>query len=346
MKHFNIRPVASEIAGRLQAKIDQKTKPLGALGRLETLALQIGCIQQTLVPRLEKPTIVIFAGDHGITAEGVSAYPAMVTYQMVMNFLNGGAAINIFAQQHGIEIKIVDAGVNYDFVPHPHLINAKIAKGTQNFLLQPAMTLSECQQAITKGAEIVAQIQATGCNTIGFGEMGIGNTSSASVITHLLTNLSLIDCVDKGTGLTEAGVRHKQTVLAQAIANHNGNHSPLEILSTFGGFEIAMMVGAYYQAAELGMLILVDGLTATSALLVAAESYPTLLDYCIVTHRSQEKGHQFMLNYLRLQPLCNSLNLRLGEGSGIAVIFPLIQSAVEFLNQMASFDTAGVSKAL
>lgn len=332
---------------RLQAKIDQKTKPLGALGRLETLALQIGCIQQTLTPSLAKPTIVIFAGDHGITAEGVSAYPATVTYQMVMNFLNGGAAINVFAQQHGIEIKIVDAGVNYDLAPHPNLINAKIAKGTQNFLFKPAMTQSECQQAITKGAEIVAQIQAAGCNTIGFGEMGIGNTSSASVLTHLVTNLALMDCVDKGAGLTADGVRHKQMILEQALANHSGNHSsPLEILSTFGGFEIAMMVGGYCQAAELGMLLLVDGFIATSALLVAAELYPTLLDYCIVTHRSQEKGHQFMLNYLHLQPLCNNLNLRLGEGSGIAVIFPLIQSAVQFLNQMASFDTAGVSKSL
>jgi nicotinate-nucleotide--dimethylbenzimidazole phosphoribosyltransferase len=339
--NFNIKAISKDKAGELQHKIDQKTKPLGALGRLESLALQIGCLQNTLTPSIEKPTIVVFAGDHGITAEGVSPYPQSVTYQMVFNFLVGGAAINVLAKQHQIVLKIVDAGVNYDFAAHPQLINAKIGLGTQNFLIEAAMSEYACEQAIQKGAEIVTQIQADGCNTIGFGEMGIGNTSSAAVLMHLLTDKPLEKCVGSGTGLDETGIQHKLKVLKQAVANRKIIKSPLTVLRTFGGFEIAMMVGAYLQAAELKMLILVDGFIATAALLVALKLYPNLLDYCIFTHQSQEKGHRKLLETLKADPLCN-LEMRLGEGTGVAIAFPIIQAAVNFLNDMASFEEAGM----
>ncbi len=344
IKNFNISPISTDKANQLQHKIDNKTKPLGALGQLEKLALQIGCLQNTLSPALEKPTIVIFAADHGITAEGVSPYPQDVTHQMVFNFLSGGAAINVFAKQHGIHLKIVDAGVNYKFATHRQLIDAKIGFGTKNFLHEAAMTENECQQAIHKGADIIAQIHAEGCNTIGFGEMGIGNTSSAAVLMHLLTNTPLKDCVGKGTGLDENGILHKLNILQKAVINQKITQTPLTVLSTFGGYEIAMMVGAYLQAAELNMLILVDGFITTSTLLVAKKLYPKLLDYCIFTHQSQEKGHQKLLNELKAHPLCN-LGMCLGEGTGIAMAFPIIQAAVNFLNEMASFDEAGVSGA-
>ncbi|RKZ90657.1 MAG: nicotinate-nucleotide--dimethylbenzimidazole phosphoribosyltransferase [Candidatus Parabeggiatoa sp. nov. 1] len=344
MINFNIKPISKHKADELQQKINQKTKPLGALGQLETLALHIGCLQNTLSPTLEKPTIVIFAGDHGITAEGVSPYPQTVTHQMAFNFLAGGAAINVFAKQHHIALKIVDAGVNHDFAAHPQLIHAKIGLGTKNFLIEPAMTEPECQQAIQKGAEIITQIHADGCNTIGFGEMGIGNTSSAAVLMHLLTDIPLQDCVGKGTGLDDNGIQHKFNILQKAVANRNITNTPLTVLSTFGGFEIAMMVGAYLQAAELEMLILVDGFIATAALLVAAKLHPNLLDYCIFTHQSSEKGHQTLLTELKAQPLCH-LGMRLGEGTGCAIVYPIILAAVNFLNEMASFEQAGVSGA-
>ncbi|MEK8016741.1 MAG: nicotinate-nucleotide--dimethylbenzimidazole phosphoribosyltransferase [Candidatus Parabeggiatoa sp.] len=340
--NFNIKAISKDKAGELQHKIDHKTKPLGALGRLEPLALQIGCLQNTLTPSIEKPTIVVFAGDHGITAEGVSPYPQAVTYQMVFNFLAGGAAINVLAKQHEIALKIIDAGVNFDFAAHPLLINAKIGLGTKNFLIEAAMSEHACEHAIDKGAEIVTQIQADGCNTLGFGEMGIGNTSSAAVLMHLLTDKSLDECVGSGTGLDETGIQHKLKVLKQAVANRKITKSPLTVLSTYGGFEIAMMVGAYLQAAELKMLILVDGFIATAALLVALKLYPNLLDYCIFTHQSQEKGHQKLLESLKASPVCN-LEMRLGEGTGVAIAFPIIQAAVNFLNDMASFEEAGVS---
>ena len=324
----------------MQHKIDNKTKPLGALWQLEHIAFHIACVQNTLSPRLKKPTIIIFAGDHGITVKNVSPYPQEVTYQMVFNFLAGGAAINIFAKQHQIALKIVDAGVNYHFPEHPQLLEAKIDLETQNFLTKLAMTQEQCQQAIQQGSNIVSKIQTEDCNVIGFGEMG--NTSSAAILMQLLTDIPLIECVGKGTGLDDQGLQNKYNILKKAIANQNCSTNPLKILQTFGGFEIAMMIGTYLQAAELKMLILVDGFIATTALLVASKLYPNILDYCIFTHQSQEKGHKKLLNCLKVQALCH-LEMRLGEGTGTAVTYPIIQSAVNFLNDMASFENAGVS---
>jgi nicotinate-nucleotide--dimethylbenzimidazole phosphoribosyltransferase len=342
---FDIRPLSRTLAPALQAKIDQKTKPQCALGQLETLALQIGLIQNSLAPSLTKPCIIVFAGDHGIAATGVSAYPQTVTAQMVANFVAGGAAINVFARQHQIELMIVDAGVNADLSAVPGLIHAAIGKGTANFLERPAMTPEQCSTALGKGADLVLQQYRQGCNCIGFGEMGIGNTSSAALIMHCLTGLPLERCIGRGTGLNDAQLQHKVEVLRQALTRHPGLTGATEVLATFGGFEIAMMAGAYLKAAELNMLIVVDGFIACSALLAAAKICPAVLDYCVFSHLSGEQGHRALLEHLNAEPLLN-LNMRLGEGSGIALAYPLLQSAAAFLREMASFDQAGVDNKL
>jgi nicotinate-nucleotide--dimethylbenzimidazole phosphoribosyltransferase len=338
---FVICSRSETLGSLLQAKIDQKTKPLGALGQLESLGLQIGLCQNTLTPHLNKPCIIIFAGDHGIVESGVSAYPQTVTAQMVANFLSGGAAISVFARQHKLELLIVDAGVNADLTSHPGLIDAKIGKGTKNFLTQSAMTIDACTEAIQAGAERVFQQHDDGCNCIGFGEMGIGNTSSAAMLMHCLTAMPLAQCVGRGTGLNDDQLHNKVGILQQALKQHKGITEPLDVLATFGGFEIAMMVGAYLKAAELGMLIMVDGFIASTALLVAYKLHPQVLDYCVFSHVSSEQGHQVLLDQLNAKALLK-LDLRLGEGSGIALAYPLLQSAVIFLNEMATFAEAGV----
>ncbi|MEC4746883.1 nicotinate-nucleotide--dimethylbenzimidazole phosphoribosyltransferase [Methylomicrobium sp. Wu6] len=340
---FDIQPLSRTLGPALQAKIDQKTKPLGALGQLEALALQIGLIQNSLSPSLTKPCIIVFAGDHGVAAAGVSAYPQTVTAQMVANFALGGAAINVFARQHQLDLLIVDAGVNADLTAIPGLVHASIGKGTANFLEQPAMTREQCALAFSKGAELVLRQRNEGCNCIGFGEMGIGNTSSAALIMHCLTGLPLERCVGRGAGLNDAQLRHKVAVLQQALARYPGLSDSREVLTAFGGFEIAMMAGAYLKAAELNMLLLVDGFIAGSALLAAAKMYPDVLDYCIFSHMSGEQGHRALLDHLNARPLLN-LDMRLGEGSGIALAFPLLISAVGFLNEMATFTEAGVDR--
>jgi nicotinate-nucleotide--dimethylbenzimidazole phosphoribosyltransferase len=342
---FDVRPLPRALERALQARIDQKTKPLGALGQLETLALRIGLIQNSLTPSLDKPCIIVFAGDHGIAAAGVSAYPQTVTAQMVANFAAGGAAINVFARQHQVDLRIVDAGVNADLSALPGLIHAGIGKGTANFLEQPAMAPEQCETALGRGAELVRQQYDRGCNCIGFGEMGIGNTSSAALIMHCLTGLPLERCIGRGTGLNDAQLHHKFEVLKRALTRHPELTGAAEILATFGGFEIAMMTGAYLKAAELHMLIVVDGFIACSALLAAAKIYPAVLDYCVFSHMSEELGHRALLEQLNAEPLLN-LGMRLGEGSGIALAYPLLRSAVAFLNEMASFDQAGVDQKL
>lgn len=342
MIQLEVPPVSRVLAAALQHKVDQKTKPQGALGRLEQIAVQIGLIQNTLTPTLQQPTILVFAGDHGIVTEGVSPYPQEVTQQMVMNFLNGGAAINVFSRQHGIRLKIVDAGVNYRFAPHPDLIAVKVDDGTRNFLVEPAMSAAQCAAAINQGALLVRQEALGGCNTIGFGEMGIGNTSSAALIMSRLCTIPVAECVGRGTGLDDTGLAHKQRVLEQAACRHPDARLPLEVLAAFGGFEIAMMTGALLQAAQLGMVLLIDGFIASTAVLLAAKMAPAVLDYCVFSHQSDEAGHRRLLEYLQAKPLMR-LDMRLGEGTGVAVAYPLLVSAVNFLNEMASFESAGVS---
>jgi len=342
MQEFQIKKTVRDLDSQIQHKIDFKTKPLGALGQLETIAKQICRIQETLSPKLNKPVFVVFAGDHGITAEGVSPFPQEVTYQMVYNFLSGGAAINVFARQNHIQLKIVDCGVNHTFEPSSELIDLKIGYGTQNFKFEPAMSLADCEKAIWNGAKLVETIHLSGTNIIGFGEMGIGNTTSAAALFCKYTQISVNDAVGMGTGLTTEGVAHKMEVIQQAILNHNLTHSPLDVLATFGGYEIATMVGAMLKAAELKMVILLDGFIATSALLAAHAINSDVLDYCIASHLSNENGHRKMLQILGLKPII-SLDMRLGEGTGAAIAYPLIESAVRFMNEMSSFENAGVS---
>ncbi len=332
----------NSIKEQLQHKINNKTKPLGSLGRLEDIALQIGQIQNTLTPELKNPTIIVFAADHGLADAGVSPFPKEVTPQMVYNFLNGGAAINIFSKQNGINLKIVDAGVDTDFQNNPNLIHAKIANGTKNILESSAMTIDECKKALENGSKLVEEQFNQGCNIIGFGEMGIGNTSSASLIMSKITGIDIEVCTGNGTGHDAEGLKRKKEILKQAIKKHQISTDPIEILATFGGFEIAMMTGAFLKAAELSMTIMVDGFIVTSALLVAHQINPKILKNCIFTHKSNEQGHIKMIDFLNAKPLLN-MEMRLGEGTGAAVAYPIIQSAVNFLNEMASFEDAGVS---
>lgn len=332
----------TDISKLLQQKIDNKTKPTGSLGILESLAKQIGIVFQTLEPKITKPNIVVFAADHGIANHGVSAYPQDVTRQMVNNFLEGGAAINVFCKQNNIALTIVDAGVNYDFSTNTSLISAKIGKGTRSFLQDPAMSQSELDLCFAKGAAIVNSIFEIGCNCIGFGEMGIGNTSTASVLMSVLLELPIEYCVGNGTGVVDEKLIQKQNILKKALENYNGPNDLQSKLAYFGGFEIMQMASGMLQAKENNMLILVDGFICTVAFLIAYKMNPSVKENAIFCHSSAEQGHQKILDYLNVQALLQ-LDLRLGEGTGCAVAFPIIQSAVCFLNEMASFESAGVS---
>lgn len=327
----------------LQEKIDGKTKPLGALGTLETLAFQMATIFDTLNPKITNPNIVVFAADHGIANHGVSAYPQDVTRQMVANFLEGGAAINVFCNQNAIQLSIVDSGVNYDFPTTANLINAKIAKGTQSFLHAPAMSETELQLCFEKGKIIVETIAKTGSNCIGFGEMGIGNTSTAAVIMSLLTGFSIEECVGKGTGVEDQKLLQKQELLKKAIQNYSGQTDLKEQLAYFGGFEIIQMASGMLTAFDNKMLILVDGFICSVAFLIASKMNPSIIKNTIFCHCSAEKAHQKLLQYLGAKPILN-LDLRLGEGTGCAIAFPILKSAEAFLNEMASFESAGVSR--
>lgn len=342
MNTFSIQPISSQIEKDLQHKIDFKTKPLGALGQLESIALQIGKIQNSLTPSLNNPHILVFAADHGLAKEGVSAYPQEVTHQMVLNFLSGGAAINVFCNQNNINLKVVDSGVNYRFQPHSNLIDSKIDLGTQSALNQEAMSVSQVHQCIEEGAKLMKAEVSTDCNVIGFGEMGIGNTSSASLIMHYLTKHPIEDCVGNGTGVNPEQYQHKLHILKQTIEHHGQLDDAYKILSCVGGFEIAQMVGAYLQAAENKMTILVDGFITTAAFALAYKINPLVKEYAVFSHQSHEKGHQLLLQHLQADSVLN-LGLRLGEGTGSALVLPLIQSSIAFLNQMASFEEASVS---
>ncbi|CAI2765190.1 nicotinate-nucleotide--dimethylbenzimidazole phosphoribosyltransferase [Flavobacterium collinsii] len=333
----------SNFSTLLQEKIDSKTKPIGALGTLETLAFQMATVFETLNPKITNPSIVVFAADHGIANHGVSAYPQDVTRQMVNNFLEGGAAINVFCKQNDIQLSIVDAGVNYDFPTNANLINAKIAKGTQSFLHIPAMSEAELQLCFEKGKSIVEDLARKGSNCIGFGEMGIGNTSTASVLMSLLTGFSIEECVGKGTGVEDEKLLQKQNLLRKAIENYTGPAELNQQLAYFGGFEIMQIASGMLTAFENNMLILVDGFICSTAFLVASKINPNIHKNAVFCHCSAEKAHQKLLNYLDAKPILN-LDLRLGEGTGCAIAFPIIKSAEVFLNEMASFESAGVSR--
>lgn len=340
MRIPQIEPISDPtLCAALDAAINNKTKPPGSLGMLEALAMQIGMIQRSLQPRMIDPAILVFAGDHGVVAEKVSAYPQSVTWQMVENFLAEGGAINVFARQNRCALQVIDAGVNHDFGVREGLIGRKIGYGTRNFAIEPAMSTKECAAALQHGMDLVDGLQG---NVVGFGEMGIGNTTAASALMHKLTGIPVAECVGAGAGLSEDGIAHKQRVIEQAVVRHAQTNEPLDVLATFGGFEIAMMAGAMLAAAQRRMVLLIDGFIVTSALLVAARLQPSILDYCVFSHCSDERGHRRMLEHLGARPLLQ-LGLRLGEGSGCALAVPLLHAAVNFLREMATFESAGVS---
>lgn len=335
----------NELRQQLQQIIDLKTKPLGALGRLETLALQLGMIQGTTTPHIEQPQIRVFAADHGLTKHGTSAYPSAVTAQMVSNFLQGGAAINVLARQHNIELKVVDAGVDADFAnspfkDHPQLLDYKVRRGSRDALTEAAMTEAECLAALKNGMKVAEDLAG---NLLIVGEMGIGNTSAASLLLARLGDVPVADCIGRGTGLDDAGLQHKTDILTQVLVRHNEAQSPLDALAALGGLEIAMMAGALIQAASERRILLIDGFIASSALLVAERLAPGVAQYAIFAHHSVEPGHAHLLKLLNAEPLLN-MGMRLGEGSGAALAYPLLQSACAIINEMASFSDAGISE--
>lgn len=338
----NIPPVAKSLERDLRAEIDHKTKPLGALGRLEPLALKIGLIQGSLKPEFRAPAVLVFAGDHGLAAEGVSPFPPEVTAQMVLNFLSGGAAISVFARQHGLSLQVIDAGVASPLPKHPNLIPLKVRAGTRNARFERALTTEEVELCLIRGAEVIARQKGAGTNAVLFGEMGIGNTSAAALLHSALLGLPIEDCVGRGAGHDDAGLARKLSILRAVQARHSDAATPLEALSAFGGCEIAMITGAILAAAAERMTIVIDGFIVTSALLVAAKLRPEVVDYCVFAHASAEKGHARALAALKAEPLLQ-LELRLGEASGAVLAWPLVVSAAAFLREMATFESAGVS---
>ncbi|TKG93694.1 nicotinate-nucleotide--dimethylbenzimidazole phosphoribosyltransferase [Puteibacter caeruleilacunae] len=340
--NFNIQPLPSALDDKLKLKIDRKAKPLGSLGQLEKIAYRIGRIQQSLNPQLKKPTVIVVGGDHGICEEGVSPCPIEITWQQMINMGKGGAAIGMFSSFYGWDMLVVDAGANYDFKPEDNIIDAKVAHGTKNFLHEPAMTMEECEKAMKNGADIVEGIYEKGCNVVAFGEMGIGNTSPASIILSKIAGIAIEDCVGPGSGLDDEGVNKKKATLKQAMQNHQNVESPMDILATFGGLEIATIAGGMLKAAELKMLILNDGFIITSALLIAQALNKNVLDYVIFSHASGEQGHAYMLEHMNADPVLD-LSLRLGEGTGAVIAYPVLQGAVEMINKMTSFDDVEVT---
>jgi nicotinate-nucleotide--dimethylbenzimidazole phosphoribosyltransferase len=337
-----VEPLDQTLRDELQHIIDTKTKPPGSLGRLETLACQMGLIQRTTRPTVTRPAMIVFAGDHGVAEEGVSPYPQAVTAQMVVNFLAGGAAINALSRVSGIELEVVNAGIATPLPSTAGLVDIPVAAGTHNFAREPAMSRDQALSAMQAGAARVRHHAALGTNVIGFGEMGIANTSAAACLMSRLCGVPIDECVGRGTGLDNAGLARKRNVLASALARHPLSTDPLDVLATFGGFEIAMMAGAYLAAAEARMTILVDGFIATSALLIADAFAPSIREYCVFAHASNEAGHRRMLDHFGALPLL-SLDMRLGEGTGAALAVPLLRAATAFINEMASFESAGVA---
>ncbi len=336
-----LNAVAIEAARQRQMQL---TKPMGSLGRLEELALKLAGITGQARPRIENKAVVVMAADHGVAANGVSAYPSEVTAQMVLNFLAGGAAINVFARQVGARVAVVDMGVASDLPTHPSLQVRKIGYGTHNLAVGPAMSQSEAEQAIVAGIEVVEAEVAKGLDLIGTGDMGIGNTTPSSAIVAAFTGIAVADVTGRGTGLDEAGWLHKISIIEQALrVNQPDPHDALDVLAKVGGFEIAGLVGVILGAAAHHVPIVLDGFISTAAALVATEFYPPVRDYLIAAHNSVEIGHRVMLERMELNPLLN-LNLRLGEGTGAALAMGIVEAAARSLDEMATFGEAGVSE--
>lgn len=342
--NFNIKPTENHSQHESAInKINNLTKPKGSLGRLEELALQVCMIQETTEPKLRKPHNILFAADHGIVEEGVSLSPKEITWQQISNFIHGGAGINFLCRQHGFKFVIVDSGVDYDLPKDKGIIDRKINRGTRNFLYGDAMTENEMEKCLEYGAECVTNTYNEGCNIVSFGEMGIGNTSASSLWMTCLTNIPLRECVGAGSGLDKAGIEHKYNILKQALDNFKGENTVRNIMKRFGGYEMVMAVGGMLRAAELRMIILVDGFIMTNCMLAASLIQSEVRDYAIFCHVGDESGHKLLLDYMNAKPLL-SLSLRLGEGSGAVCAFPIIDSAVRMINEMDTFSNASITK--
>ena len=374
MKEFNIQSVDKSLQASIQEKIDNLNKPKGSLGRLEEIAMQVCLIQQTLEPSLAHPCHLLLGGDHGIEREGVSVSPREVTWQQMINFSRGGGGVNMFCRQHGFKLHIVDVGVDYDFeseeLGNVLFLDRKIARGTKNFLYEPAMSEEEFNRTIQIGSDLVDDCIREGCRVLCIGEMGIANTSPSSIWMHLFGDIPLAECIGAGAGLDTPGIRHKYKVLSLAVENfrvkseelrvkNNSNHSESEtnvnsslftlhssldeVIRSFGGFEMVAAIGAMLRAAEQHLIILVDGFIMTACAVAAIKLYPTAQDYMIFTHCGDESGHKKMLDIVGANPLLQ-LGLRLGEGTGALCAFPIIDSAVRMMNEMNNFQNAKITK--
>ena len=357
MRVFKINRPDEALRPAIQDKIDNLNKPKGSLGVLEELAMQVCLIQQTLTPSLAHPCHLLLGGDHGIEREGVSVSPREVTWQQMINFTRGGGGVNTFCRQHGFKLRIVDMGVDYDLSAVPGIIHHKIARGTRNFLYEPAMTEEEFDKAIETGASLVDDCIAEGCKVLCIGEMGIGNTSPSSIWMSLFCNIPLDECIGAGAGLDSPGIRHKCEVLRQAVERFTAqgvrndvtseiSHAfltPCAVLRYFGGFEMIAAIGAMLRAAEQKLIILVDGFIMTACALAACLLYPTAQSYMVFGHCGDESGHRRMLDAMGAKPLL-SLGLRLGEGTGALCAFPILDSAIRMMNEMNNFDNGNITK--
>lgn len=345
MRKFQIEVPDESLGVSIQEKIDNLNKPKGSLGRLEELALQICLIQHTLSPSLNHPCHLLFGGDHGIEREGVSLSPREVTWQQMINFTHGGGGVNMFCRQHGFKLRIIDVGVDYDLSHIPGIIDRKIARGTKNFLYEPAMSEAEFDKAIEIGASLVDDCVAEGCKILSIGEMGIANTSPSSIWMHLFGKIPLDECIGAGAGLDAAGIKHKRDILQQSLRNASVHtfSSPLTPLIYFGGFEMIAAIGAMLRAAEHHLVILVDGFIMTACALAATRIEPNSRKYMIFTHCGDESGHRKMLDLMNARPLLH-LGLRLGEGTGALCAYPIVDSAVRMVNEMNNFAHANITK--
>lgn len=347
MRKYDIRRVDRSIEDEIRQKIDNLNKPKGSLGRLEDLALQICLVQHGLSPVLRHPCHILFGGDHGIEREGVSVSPRDVTWQQMINFTKGGGGVNMFCRQHGFELMLVDAGVDYDLSAYPQILNRKIANGTQNFRYGPAMTVEQFDKAVAIGEEMVDMCLEKGCNVVCLGEMGIANTSPSSVWMSLFGGVPLAGCIGAGAGLDAPGIRHKYEVLADAVEHFKATeagHGDAEcVIRHFGGFEMVAAIGAMLRAAEKSMIILVDGFIMSACALAASKLYPAVTEYMVFGHQGDESGHKKMLSLMDAKPLLN-LGLRLGEGTGALCAYPIIDSAVRMINEMNNFENANITK--
>ena len=339
-----IQPSDPRFLAQAQARLDRLTKPIGSLGRLEELAARYVMITGEMKPTVPRGAVFTFAADHGVTVEGVSAYPSAVTPQMVLNFLRGGAGVNVLARHVGIDVRVVDIGVAFDFEAVPGLIHKKVMPGTMNLLVEPAMTPTQAEQALQVGIELATEAGRQGIGLIGTGDMGIGNTTASSAIAAVMTHRPVSQVTGRGTGIDDASHARKIAVIQHALAIHRlDSTNAMDVLAKVGGLEIGGLAGLMLGAAAARIPVVLDGFIAGAAALIAVGLQPRCKDYLIASHRSVERGHQAILDHLGLKPLFD-LDLRLGEGTGACLGMSLVFSAIKIFTEMATFDEAGVSE--